>query len=67
MNHLYVGEETGDLKIDLNQVLLSPFDPKQDLKLIYSEEKQIVNFGLIVLQMVTNDIIVDSNINEKML
>ena len=54
LDDLYVSEETGDLIIDTTQVILAPLFKNDDRNFACCEENKIVNFGLILMQMLTN-------------
>ena len=47
MNDLYVSEDTGDLQIDIMNLILIPM--LKDEKFVYTEQNLVVNFGLILM------------------
>ena len=54
MDSLYVREETGDLMIDIIQIVLIPLLTNEESNLISTSANKIVNFGLILMEMLTN-------------
>ena len=67
LQDLYVGEESGDLKIDLIQVLLMPLLQSDEHRYLRTEDDAITNFGLILIEMLTNKSIVMNDIDHQIL
>jgi len=54
MDDIYVGEETGDLKIDIHKTIIMPL-LNEATAICCKEQDDIINFGLFVSEMYTNE------------
>lgn len=51
---LYICEVTGDLKIDTKAILIQPLLKDKDEVVQYTEEDDMINFGMLLIEMLTH-------------
>ena len=52
-DNIYICQKTGDLKLDTKAILIMPLINK--LNIVESKEDDLMNFGMIVAEMLSNE------------